>query len=134
MGTCGSFSSDAYRAFTNGVQNPANFMVMGPAAHSAPNRAPQSFFMDESMGGCGDDEEEEEGWMGHDDEEEEEEEREYEPNARMAMGQLRSMAQDIMDILSEITPDDYLEPWVSAKITMSKQNLSAVADYLKYSD
>lgn len=130
MGTCGSFSSDAYQAFTNGVQNPTNFMVMGPAAHSAPNRASQSFFMDEGQMGHHDDEEEE-GWMGHDDEDEEEE---YEPNARMAMGQLRSMAQDIMDILSEITPDDYLEPWVSAKITMSKQNLSAVADYLKYSD
>lgn len=130
MGTCGSFSPDAYRAFTNGVQNPTNFMVMGPTAHPSPTRSPQSFFMDEyDSEGC--EGEEEEGW-GHEDEEEEG--MGYEPNAGMAMGQLRSMAQDIMDILSEITPDDYLEPWVAAKITMSKQNLSAVADYLKYND
>jgi hypothetical protein len=127
MSTCGSFSPDSYQAFTNGVQNPANFMVMGPAAHVAPNTAPGSFYMDES-----DDEEEEGMDWGHEDEEEDEEE--FEPNARMAMGQLRSMAQDVMDILSVITPDDYLEPWVAAKITMSKQNLSAVADYLRYND
>jgi hypothetical protein len=101
-------------------------MVMGPAAHVAPNTASGSFFMDEDG-----DEEEGMEW-GHEDEDEDEEE--FEPNARMAMGQLRSMAQDIMDILSEISTDDYLEPWVAAKITMSKQNLSAVADYLRYNE
>lgn len=84
------------------------------------------------MGGYDD---EEEGPMGYGyDGDDDEEEEEFEPNARMAMGQLRSMAKDIMDILSEITPNDYLEPWVAAKITMSKQNLSAVADYLQYND
>lgn len=131
MSTCGSFSSDAYRAFTDGIQNPTNFMVMAPAAEPKPTTAPGSLFMDEyPESHMGDDEESEEGegW------EEESEEEEYEPNARMAMGQLRSMAQDIMVILSEISPDDYLEPWVAAKITMSKQNLSAVADYLRFND
>lgn len=129
MGTCGSFSNDAYRAFSNGIKNPKNFMVMGPALAPAPGRAPSSVFMGEGSGGCGcEGEEEDESW------EHEDEEHEAEPNARMAMGQLKSMAADIMVILSEITPDDYLEPWVSAKITMSKQNLSAVADYLRYSD
>lgn len=126
MGTCGSFDPDSYRAFTDGIQNPSNFMVVAPAMQPTPANHPSSYFMDED-----EEEEENEGW-GYDDEEDEEEE--YEPNAKMAMGQLRSMAQDIMDILSEITPGDYLEPWVSAKITMSKQNLSAVADYLKFSD
>ena len=129
MGTCGSFNPDSYRAFTDGIQNPSNFMVVAPAMQPTPATHPSSYFMDESP----EDEEEQEGWMGYDGDDEEEEE-EYEPNARMAMGQLRSMAQDIMDILSEITPDDYLEPWVAAKITMSKQNLSAVADYLKYNE
>lgn len=124
MGTCGSFDPGAYQAFTNGLNNPSNFMVMAPAAHSAPTRPQESFFMDE---GSEDEEGEEEGWM-------DQEEEEYEPNAKMAMGQLRSMAQDIMDILSEITSEDYLEPWVAAKITMSKQNLAAVADYLRYND
>lgn len=129
MGTCGSFSSDAYRAFSNGIKNPKDFMVMGPALAPAPGRAPSSVFMGEGSEGCGcEGEEDEEGW------EHEDEEHEAEPNARMAMGQLKSMAADIMVILSEITPDDYLEPWVSAKITMSKQNLSAVADYLRYND
>lgn len=136
MSTCGSFSQDAYKAFTSGMENPTNFMVMGPAAHSRPTTPPSSFFADsdQECGPCGDDDEgEDEGWYPEDEDEEGEEE-EYEPNAKMAMGQLRSMAQDIMDILSEITPDDYLEPWAAAKITMSKQNLSAVADYLRFSD
>lgn len=122
MSTCGSFSKDAYRAFSDGMKNPADFMVMAPAMQPQPAHAPSSYIMDE----CG---EEAEGDWEHEDEGEE-----AEPNARMAMGQLRSMAEDIMVILSEMTSDDYLEPWVAAKITMSKQNLSAVADYLKFND
>lgn len=118
MSTCGSFSKDAYRAFSDGMKNPTDFMVMAPAMQPQPAHTPSSYFMDE----CGED------WE-HEDEDEE-----AEPNARMAMGQLRSMAEDIMVILSEMAPDDYLEPWVAAKITMSKQNLSAVADYLKFND
>lgn len=109
------------------LQNPVDYMVVAPALASRAATAPQSFFMDESS-----DEDEE----GYEDEEwgDEEDEEEHESNARMAMGQLRSMAEDIMMILSELTPDEDLEPWVAAKITMSKQNLSAVADYLRFSD
>lgn len=119
MGTCGSFSSDAYRAYSNGIQNPTNFMVMGPAMESRTAHTPRSTFMaDEPYEGYEDEDEDEEG----------------ESNARMAMGQLRSMAEDIMLILGEMTPDDHLESWVAAKITMSKQNLSAVADYLRFND
>lgn len=126
MSTCGSFSKDAYSAFENGIKNPSNFMVMGPAMGSTPAFTPRSVFMNEDCDECGHDEDEEyEGW---------EDEDEAEPNARMAMGQLKSMAADIMVILSEMTPDDHLESWVAAKITMSKQNLSAVADYLRYND
>lgn len=129
MSPCGSFSQDAYNAFENGIKNPTNFMVMGPSLSHHPTYSPRSVFMDEDCDECGyeGDDDDHEGW-------EEEEENEAEPNARMAMGQLKSMAADIMVILSEITPDDYLEPWVSAKITMSKQNLSAVADYLRYNE
>lgn len=125
MSTCGSFSKDAYSAFENGIKNPSNFMVMGPAMGSHPARTPSSVFMDEGCDECGYDDDDHEGW---------EDEDEAEPNARMAMGQLKSMAADIMVILSEMTPDDHLESWVAAKITMSKQNLSAVADYLRYND
>lgn len=123
MSTCGSFSKDAYRAFSDGMKNPADFMVVAPAMQPQPAHNPRSFFM-------GEDNEEDEGYCN----EEHEDGEEVEPNARMAMSQLRSMTEDIMVILSEMTPDDYLEPWVAAKITMSKQNLSAVADYLKFND
>lgn len=106
----------------NGISNPPNYMVVAPALASRAATAPQSFFMDESS--------DEEDW----DSDYEDEEEEHETNARMAMGQLRSMAEDIMLILGEMTPDTDLEPWVAAKITMSKQNLSAVADYLRFSN
>jgi hypothetical protein len=102
-------------------------MVVAPALASRAAFSPSSFMMDED-----EDEMEDEEW--DDDYEDEEDEEEYESNARMAMGQLRSMAEDIMMILSELTPDENLEPWVAAKITMSKQNLAAVSDYLRFSD
>lgn len=122
MSNWGSFSPESYENFLGEIQSPTNYMVVAPALASRAAMAPSSFFM-------GEEEEEEEGYDMYDDEEEEEE-----SNARMAMGQLRSMAEDIMLILSEMTPDENLEPWVFAKITMSKQNLSAVADYLRFND
>lgn len=120
----GSFSPKAYENFMSGIHNPVNHMVVAPALAARAASAPSSFFMNE-----GEDEDEEyepEEW------EDEDEEYEGETNAPMAMGQLRSMAEDIMMILSEMSPDDELEPWVAAKITMSKQNLSSVADYLRF--
>lgn len=115
MSNWGNFSEQSYSDFLNGVANPMNRMVVAPALAARAAMAPESFFMNED---------------GNYEEEEEEEE----SNARMAMGQLRSMAEDIMMILSEMNPDENLEPWIAAKITMSKQNLSAVADYLRFSD
>lgn len=105
------------------LQNPVDYMVVAPALASRAAKAPETFMMDEEG-------EEEEDW----DWEDEEEEEEPESNAKMAMGQLRSMAEDIALILGELSHGDHLEPWVSAKITMSKQNLSSVADYLRFSD
>lgn len=122
MSICGSFSEDSLMSFMEGMENPANFMAIAPAMRPAPATPPSSFLMDEDDESCGC-----EG--GYDDDDEE-----AEPNARMAMGQLKSMMADIAAILGEMTPDDYLEPWVAAKITMSKQNLSAVADYLQFND
>lgn len=108
-------------------------MVVAPALASRAATAPQSFFMDESS------DEDEEGYEDEDEDEDwdwedEEEEEQPESNAKMAMGQLRSMAEDIALILGELSYGDHLEPWVFAKITMSKQNLSAVADYVRFSD
>lgn len=129
MSNWGSFSEESYVDFMDRLQNPVDYMVVAPALASRAATAPQSFFMDESS-----DEDEE----GYEDEdwgwEDEEEEGEPESNAKMAMGQLRSMAEDIALILGELSYDDHLEPWVAAKITMSKQNLSAVADYMRFSD
>lgn len=127
MAHWGSFSPDSYEAFLGKIENPTNFMVVAPALASRAATAPSSYFMDE-----GDNEEDME--MSYDGESEEDKDDEFESNASMAMTQLRSMAQDIMDILSVLTPNENLEPWVAAKITMSKQNLSAVADYLNFSD
>lgn len=114
------------------LQNPVDYMVVAPALASRAAFAPTSMFLDED-----DEMDEDQDWgSGYDEDEEyeDEDEDEDESNARMAMGQLRSMAEDIMLILSELTPDENLEPWVAAKITMSKQNLGAVADYLRFSD
>lgn len=127
MSNWGSFSSQSYSDFMHQLKNPVDYMVVAPALAARAATAPSSFFMDE------DDDEGEEDMEDRDWDEEEEEE-DHEPNARMAMGQLRSMAEDIMLILSELTPDDDLEPWIASKITMSKQNLGAVADYLRFND
>lgn len=129
MSNWGNFSEQSYSDFLNGISSPTNYMVVAPALASRAAMAPESFFMDEE-GEYDDEEDEDYGPYGYDDEEDEGEE----TNAAMAMGQLRSMAEDIMLILSEMTPDENLEPWVFAKITMSKQNLSAVSDYLRFND
>jgi hypothetical protein len=125
MSNWGSFSEKSYEDFTSMLQNPTDFMVVAPALASRAASAPSSFMMDEGY-----EDEEEDEW----DEDYEDEEEDHEANGRMAIGQLRSMAEDIALILGELSYDDQLEAWVAAKITMSKQNLSAVADYLRFSD
>jgi hypothetical protein len=55
-----------------------------------------------------------------------------EPNAAMAINQLRVMREKIDIMLGMLYPDDNLEPWMSAKLTMSAQNLASVADYMRF--
>lgn len=55
-----------------------------------------------------------------------------EPNARMAINQLRVMREKIDIMLGILYPDDNLEPWMATKLTMSAQNLSSVADYIRF--
>jgi hypothetical protein len=55
-----------------------------------------------------------------------------EPNAGMAINQLRVMREKIDIMLGMLYPDDNLEPWMSAKLTMSSQNLASVADYMRF--
>lgn len=55
-----------------------------------------------------------------------------EPNAGMAINQLRVMREKIDIMLGMLYPDDNLEPWCATKLTMSAQNLASVADYLRF--
>ena len=55
-----------------------------------------------------------------------------EPNAGMAINQLRVMREKIDIMLGMLYPDDNLEPWMAAKLTMSSQNLASVADALRF--
>jgi hypothetical protein len=55
-----------------------------------------------------------------------------EPNASMAINQLRVMREKIDIMLGMLYPDDNLEPWCATKLTMSAQNLASVADYLRF--
>lgn len=55
-----------------------------------------------------------------------------EPNGAMAINQLRVMREKIDIMLGMLYPDDNLEPWMSAKLTMSSQNLASVADYMRF--
>ena len=55
-----------------------------------------------------------------------------EPNAGMALNQLRVMREKIDIMLGMLYPDDNLEPWMASKLTMSSQNLASVADALRF--
>jgi hypothetical protein len=55
-----------------------------------------------------------------------------EPNAGMAINQLRVMREKIDIRLGMLYPDDNLEPWCATKLSMSAQNLASVADYLRF--
>jgi len=55
-----------------------------------------------------------------------------EPNAAMAINQLRVMREKVDILLGMLQPDDNLEPWMSTKLTMSVQNLASVADYVRF--
>jgi hypothetical protein len=55
-----------------------------------------------------------------------------EPNAAMAINQLRVMREKIDIMLGILYPDDNMEPWMSTKLAMSAQNLASVADYMRF--
>lgn len=55
-----------------------------------------------------------------------------EPNAAMAINQLRVMREKIDIMLGILYPDDNLEPWMATKLAMSAQNLASVADYMRF--
>jgi len=58
--------------------------------------------------------------------------RSMEPNAGMALTQLRAMREKIDIMLGMLYPDDNLPPWCATKITNAGTGLASVADYLRY--
>lgn len=128
MSCWGSFSPEAYHRFSSGNPNPLNEMVVAPALAHRAAYDKMTFMMDEGEDEPYEMEDE------YEDEGEDEDEYEGDTNASMAMGQLRAMAEDIMLILGTLSEGGEIEPWVSAKITMSQQNLSSVSDHLRFGD
>jgi hypothetical protein len=55
-----------------------------------------------------------------------------EPNAGMAINQLRVMREKIDIMLGMLYPDDNLPPWCATKLSNSSQNLASVADFLRF--
>lgn len=55
-----------------------------------------------------------------------------EPNAAMAINQLRVMREKIDIMLGILYPDDNLPPWCATKLANSSQNLASVADFLRF--
>lgn len=55
-----------------------------------------------------------------------------EPNAAMAINQLRVMREKIDIMLGILYPDDNLPPWCATKLSNSSQSLASVADYLRF--
>jgi hypothetical protein len=55
-----------------------------------------------------------------------------EPNASMALTQLRAMREKIDNMLGMLYPDDNLPPWCATKITNAGTGLASVADFLMY--
>jgi hypothetical protein len=55
-----------------------------------------------------------------------------EPNAAMAINQLRVMREKIDIMLGILYPDDNLPPWCATKLSNSSQNLASVADFLRF--
>ena len=54
------------------------------------------------------------------------------PDGEMALGQIRSMHDNLYQLEELINADSELEPWVNSKLTLANDYLDVVADYMKY--
>jgi hypothetical protein len=54
------------------------------------------------------------------------------PDGEMALGQIRSMHNNLYQLEELINADSELEPWVNSKLTLANDYLDVVADYMKY--
>ena len=54
------------------------------------------------------------------------------PDGEMALGQIRSMHDNLYQLEELINVNSELEPWVNSKLTLANDYLDVVADYMKY--
>ena len=54
------------------------------------------------------------------------------PDGEMALGQIRSMHDNLYQLEELINANSELEPWVNSKLTLANDYLDVVADYMKY--
>lgn len=55
-----------------------------------------------------------------------------EPDGAMAIGQIESSIDKLMNLRKFIQPDSDLEPWISSKLTLMDHYTDAVNDYMQY--
>lgn len=55
-------------------------------------------------------------------------------SAEMAKTQLKAIANKAMQLASNLSDDEVLEPWVQSKIAVAKDQITSVHDYLMYGD
>lgn len=55
---------------------------------------------------------------------------EYDDEAGMVMGNINTIMSACEKLLKTIHKDENLPEWVQAKVTMAKQNMSSVAEYM----
>lgn len=53
-------------------------------------------------------------------------------SAEMAKTQLKAIAGKAMQLASNLSDDEVVEPWVQSKIAVAKDNIASVHDYLMY--
>ena len=53
-------------------------------------------------------------------------------SAEMAKTQLKAIANKAMQLASNLSDDEVLEPWVQSKIAVAKEQITSVHDYLMY--
>lgn len=55
---------------------------------------------------------------------------EYDDEAGMVMGNINTIMSACEELLKTIHENENLPEWVQAKVTMAKQNISSVAEYM----
>lgn len=91
-------------------ENPIDDAVVAPTLKKHPTKPPSSFMLAENTDKpCG-----------------------IHTNGGMAISQIKSIMENASVILSLISPESNLDPWMAAKLAEADHGMTAIADYLKY--